>query len=439
MSRGPVAVDARPQGERPLHERRYIPAFDGLRATLVAGVLAYHLSGATLPSATGEVAVIAFFSLSGFLITFLLADEYRATGSVRLRAFFGRRAVRLLPALGLLLVVWAIVALVFGHDPWITSVPGGGRGGPIAPTTVAETVAAAAGYVTNWLNAFPAAQLWVGYSPLGHLWSLAVEEQFYLIWAPVALFLVRRRWTGFWIAILALGLLVEPALLLHQGTNRVYFGTDTRMGALLAGAALGWWWRAGRLRWLERDVVARPLGLFCTVALLAAGVGFRYTDPHWAWAWAAGIVLASVAGAGLVLYVANLSDGSSVGDFLSRPTMRWLGRRSYAVYLWGYVFNTWFRSLGPACPVLTVVCTLAMAEASYRLVERPAGEWARRRRSKEAEHRASPEPVSDRPEPVGPSGRPVPVLIAVAAGAGASWASSSPSSSSASLAAGPPG
>ena len=376
-----------------LHQRRYIPAFDGLRALLVIGVLVYHLAGARLPTATGEVAVVAFFSLSGFLITMLLADEYRETGTIRLGAFFKRRALRLVPAMAALLVVWTAVALVFGHDSWVTSVPGGGAGGPIHPLTVAETVGAALAYVTNWLCALLQFNLWVGYSPLGHLWSLAVEEQFYLVWAPVMLLLCRQRRTGWWITVLAAGFLVEPVLLYAQGTNRVYFGTDTRMCALLVGAALGWWWRTGRLARLERSPTMAALGVASLVGLLVAGIGFRF--PGVGWEWVGGLLLASVSGGGLVLSVANRSDHTPVARMLARPSMVWLGQRSYAVYLWGYVCNTWFRSLGPACPVLTVLCTAALAEGSYRLVERPLRSWVRRPGSRPVLRRFSvgPPPV----------------------------------------------
>lgn len=364
-----------PAGAR--HRRRYVPAFDGLRAVLVAGVLAYHLSGARLASATGEVAVITFFSLSGFLITFLLADEHRRHGDIRLGQFFRRRAVRLLPALCLLLVVWCAVTLVFRDAPWTTSVPGGGPGGPIGIATIAETAAAALAYVTNWIDALVQFHLWAGYSPLGHLWSLAVEEQFYLVWGPAMLLLLRRRRTGLWITALALVALAEPALLYHQGTNRVYFGTDTRMSALLLGAAAGWWWRSGRLAFLERRAAVTGLGTVSAAALLVAGAGFRHPDV--AWQWVGGLVVASVSSAGLVIALANAEDDAGAARTLAHPAMVWLGQRSYAVYLWGYVFNTWFRSLGPACLPLVVACTVGMADLSYRLVEQPLRALARRK------------------------------------------------------------
>lgn len=353
----------------PLHRRPYVPAFDGLRALLVGAVLAYHLSGARLASATGEVAVICFFSLSGFLITFLLADEHRRSGTIRVAAFLRRRAVRLVPALALLLGVWTVVALVFRDAAWVTSVPGGGPGGPIAPATVAETVGAALAYLTNWIDAFVQLDLWSGYSPLGHLWSLAVEEQFYLVWAPLMVFLLRRRRPGLWIALLAVAFLCEPVLLYHQGTNRVYFGTDTRMSALLLGAVAGWWWRTGRLVVLERLALTPVVGALSAVGLVVAGIGFRRPDVGWEWI--GGMLLASVSGASLVTYLATRGEETGVAGLLGHRALVWLGRRSYAVYLWSYVLNTWFRSLGPAGGVLVVVCTIGMADLSYRLVEQP--------------------------------------------------------------------
>ena len=124
--------------------------------------------------------------------------------------------------------------------------------------------------------------------------------------------------------------------------------------------------RAGEFRRLQGSVVTQVLGAGSVVGLLVSGVGFRHQDV--AWQWAGGIELASVCGAGLVLYLAVQSDDSPVSKWLSRPVLRWAGQRSYAIYLWSYVFNTWFRSLGPACALSTVSCTVAAAEVSYRLV-----------------------------------------------------------------------
>ncbi len=347
------------------------PALDGLRGVLVASVLVYHLAGGKLPVATGEVAVVVFFALSGYLITRLLVRELQATGSVRLGAFYRDRAGRLVPPLALLLAVWLAVALLFSGSDWLTSVPGGGPGHPVGTGTALETVAAAATYVTNWLDALPQLHLWVGYSPLGHLWTLAVEEQFYLLWAPVVLVLARVRRSALVVLLVAVALLVEPFALAHDPFNRVYFGTDARMGALLAGAAAGWW-RAGRPRAPRAgsSATARAwsgLAVAAAGGLVAAGLGEAHAGER-TW-WVAATALASLSGTVLVVVVAE--EHGRLASVLEWPALVWLGKRSYAAYLWGYVFNTWFRSLGLSTVPLVVAATLAAAELSYRTVEVP--------------------------------------------------------------------
>jgi len=145
--------------------------------------------------AIGQSALFVFFALSGFLITALLVQERSTTGRVSLKKFFARRVLRLVPALSFLLTGWlGVVLATRGHAPWTTTVPGGGTGTGTSALVALEGVAGAMLYVTNW------AEIWgwfSGYVPLGHLWSLAVEEQFYLLWSPVvALILCRRSRTA---------------------------------------------------------------------------------------------------------------------------------------------------------------------------------------------------------------------------------------------------
>jgi peptidoglycan/LPS O-acetylase OafA/YrhL len=345
-----------------------VPAFDGLRAVLVAAVLAYHLDGGRLKSAVGEVAVIVFFVLSGFLITALLAEEHERSGRIAIGAFYARRARRLFPALGALLVAWLIVALLAGHEPWMTSVPGGGAGTGISPRTALEVVGVAAGYVTNWFDALPGLHLWVGYSPLGHLWTLAVEEQFYLLLAPVMVVILRMR-RAQWLMSGATALaFADPVMLWHDGTHRLYFGTDARAGAMLLGSAVALWWVRGHFSWLARRGMA-PLTIGVSGAgLLVAGFGFT-GDVH-EWSWIGGLVLAAAAG-GLVVTTLATGRDDAVSKMLSRPTLMWIGQRSYGIYLWGYVFNTWFRSLGIATAPVVIVTTVGTAALSYRFIERP--------------------------------------------------------------------
>ncbi|MHB8438134.1 MAG: acyltransferase family protein [Acidimicrobiales bacterium] len=346
-----------------------VVSLDGLRALLVAGVILYHLDGGRLRSATGEVAVIVFFVLSGFLITALLLDERARSGQVRLGAFYARRIRRLLPALGVLVVAWLGVALVFGHDAWITTVPGGGSGGPIRPVTAFETAGAALAYATNWMDAFlPRLNPWTGYSPMGHLWTLAVEVQFYVLWAPVLLLVARLRSVKWWVTFIAALALAEPFWLWHEGTQRLYFGTDTRAGALILGAALACWWREGKLDWLARPPVAVVSVTTGCVGALVAGCGFmgNVTEASWC----GGLVLASMSGALMVAALVTCEDDPA-SRMLRNRVLVWIGRRSYAIYLWSYVFNTWFRSLGVATAPLVVICTVMASDMSYRLVEAP--------------------------------------------------------------------
>ncbi len=351
-----------------VHRLGRVPAFDGLRAVLVAAVLAYHLDGGRFKSAIGEVAVIVFFVLSGFLITALLADEHRRTGRIAIGTFYARRARRLFPALGALLLVWLIVALLAGHEPWMTSVPGGGAGTGISPRTALEAVGVAAGYMTNWFDALPGLHLWVGYVPLGHLWTLAVEEQFYLFLAPAMLVVLRMR-QSHWIMSGAAALaFADPVVLWHDGTHRLYFGTDTRSGALLLGSAVALWWVRGRGAWLARRGISPLMIGVGAGCLLVAGVGFT-GDVH-EWSWIGALVLAAAAGGLVVATLASRRD-DAVSKMLSRPILLWLGQRSYAIYLWGYVFNTWFRSLGVATVPMVVATTLGAAALSYRFIERP--------------------------------------------------------------------
>lgn len=384
------STGARTRGGRPPSRTRTL-ALDGLRAVLVSAVLAYHLTGGRLPVATGEVAVVVFFALSGYLITRLLVRERRATGTVDLAAFYLNRARRLLPPLALLLGVWLAVALLWSGSAWLTSVPGGGPGHPVGTWTALETVAAAATYVTNWLDALPHLHLWVGYSPLGHLWTLAVEEQFYLLWAPIVLVLARFRRSAPVVLLVGLAFLAEPFALAHAPFDRVYFGTDARTGALLLGAAAGWW-RAehpAARRAASTTRAARAWGgaaAAVTACLVVAGVGEAHPGER-TW-WVAATALASLAGASLVVVVAE--ERGRLASALAHPVLVWLGRRSYAAYLWGYVFNTWFRSLGLATAPLVVVCTLVAAELSYRTVEVP---YRRRRQARVAS--------GPRPEPSG--------------------------------------
>src|ERR687893_4241 len=215
----------------------YMPGLDGLRALAVIAVLLYHAGLSWIPG--GFLGVEVFFVISGYLITAMLLAEWRVRGRVDLKAFWLRRARRLLPALYLLLLVTLAYPVVF--------LPGEVAG-------LRNDALAAFGYVTNWYLVFGQESYFeaVGRpSLLKHLWSLAVEEQFYLLWPPVlavGLSVGAKRWRQRRVLIVALAGAVTSALLMvilyrpEADPSRIYFGTDTRATGLLLGAALAFWW-----------------------------------------------------------------------------------------------------------------------------------------------------------------------------------------------------
>ncbi len=335
---------------------------DGLRGVAILAVMAGHL----LPIhgfAIAEVAMPVFFGLSGFLITALLLDERYRWSRISLRHFFKRRALRLLPALVAFLAVWLSVTALFGQHAWMTSVPEGGPGGPLGLGSAVEGALVTLAYVTNWFIAY---HLFSHYIPIGHLWSLSVEEQFYLGWAPVVAAVSSPAVLLGVALVLGAGSLAEPFILWHGAANtaRIYFGTDTRAGAFLFGAAAAMLWRAGALDRLRRVAGAACWAIAGVLVVAAVGLSRRATPAEYLASW----TTTSLAGPAFVV-CAVLAPSGAIGRMLSGPAIRYVGKRSYALYIWHYVFGTWFRSLGLPGVMLTVACSFAAAEASWRLVE----------------------------------------------------------------------
>lgn len=364
----PPAVTAAPPVPTRLGRR---PALDGVRGLAWSVVFVAH-AWVIGQWAIGQPAMFVFFALSGFLITTLLLEEHRATGRISLRNFFVRRSLRLLPALTVFLVIWLLVVLAAGSSAsWTATVPGSGAAGAgTTPLAALEGVAGGFGYVTNWLEVLHA---YVSYVPLGHLWSLAVEEQFYLLWAPLLLLAVlwkgRRGVLGI-AAVLALASVIDavafnqPMLSLGQEMS-----TQTRAGAFLAGAVVAalCCHRLDRLAALARLRTILLLGALAVMGwaawVFANPVAPRTFDAAW--------VATTVAAAGLVVVVL-VPRPASRPSVLEHPVAIYLGQRSYALYLWHYVWLTWLHGLGLLGIGLALGASLACAEASWRLVEAPA-------------------------------------------------------------------
>ncbi|MDE3087656.1 MAG: acyltransferase [Acidobacteriota bacterium] len=363
---------------------RHLPALDGLRALAILGVLAYHLNLGW--ASGGFLGVDLFFVLSGFLITSLLLEEAASKGRIRLGQFWARRGRRLLPALFLLLVAISLFAVVNGR--FLT--PGSG-GAVIDLGSLRGDALATLFYFANWHAVFAHQSYFAQYStpsPLEHTWSLAIEEQFYLLW-PLLIALVvkvRRRWrTGG--VLLCLGGIVasalEMAFLFHAGQDpsRVYFGTDTRAFDLLAGASVAFLAAARpqpgprARRWLHAVSIpaALLLGVFWVVGGTSGGLPRNelFTGGFVACAALAAVVIADV----------RQFDRGLLGRLLSLGPLRWLGRVSYGVYLWHwpvfvYLTPTSIGVAGAGLDVLRVATTILLAAGSYYLLELPV----RRRR-----------------------------------------------------------
>ena len=332
----------------------YVPALDGLRGLAVLLVISHHVRTPALRG-SGQTGVGLFFALSGFLITSLLLGERARTGRIDLKAFYARRAARLLPALLLMLAIVVPVSLRFPHHG----------------DTPAQALAALF-YVANWAR-------FVGLvhgKVLGHCWSLSVEEHFYLVW-PILLILAmraggRRRAAQVALALTGTAVVLRLALLAHGSRLiRVEYGSDTRMDALLIGclAALVLDGRRPRLR--------RGAGYLGWATLLV----LLKVDARGHLALTVGVTVLAIAG---TLVVLDAVEGRS----LAARALRWeplvmVGRVSYGLYLWhvpvavllhGHLHQPhWLRD------VIVVGVTMEMALFSYFVVERPVLEWKRRR------------------------------------------------------------
>ncbi len=340
-----------------------------MRALAVIAVVLFHSALGIAPG--GFLGVEVFFVISGYIITRALLTERASRGGIALGSFWLRRARRLLPALFLLLFAVAGYSLLFAPDE---------------AAGLRHDIAAALAYVTNW-DLIVAGETyfdsWERPSLLRHLWSLAVEEQFYVVWPLLmagGLALLHKRHVLALIVAGAAASAVAMAALYEPGSavTRIYYGTDTRASGLLIGSALAFVWTArqseggGGLRALAEMSALTLLGL----AGLGSIVGFTLlADGGSPFLYQGGFALVGVATAAVI--VAATHARSPLAKGLGLPVLRWIGVRSYGIYLWHWPVMVLTRPGvdvpldGVALFALQVVITLALAEGSYRWVEGP--------------------------------------------------------------------
>ncbi len=342
----------------------HLPALDGLRALAVIGVLFFHdgrLKG-------GYLGVDLFFVLSGYLITSLIVAEHRATGRLDLPAFWVRRARRLFPALLLLMPFVALIAAFFVQKTEVQRVRWDGL--------------ATLAYVANWRAIGAGHGYWALFaapSPLEHTWSLAIEEQFYVIFPLLSAFVLwrakgsKRALFGVCVALAIASACVMVLRFSPEDTSRAYLGTDARGGSILMGAALACLVAERGL--LSTDAKVRVLDGLGVVAIALLGVAWATLDGRDSRLYRGGFFAAEGLVAILIACAAH-GERSFVARALSWKPLTWIGLVSYGLYLYHwplYVVITKDRlGLPPlAISALRWGATFAVAYASYRLVEQP--------------------------------------------------------------------
>lgn len=358
------AVPARPKS-------RYIPGLDGLRAFAVLAVIAYHMG---MPwAAGGLLGVTIFFVLSGYLITSLLVIEFQGTGRINLPDFWLRRVRRLFPAIVFSVVAIAVLCTIFNHA---------------LLTKLRPDVIPSLFFFNNWWQIFHNVSYFDALgspSPVTHFWSLAIEEQFYLVW-PVLLFLlmklgVKKRVLATMTLVLALASAVDMAVLFdpHGDPSRVYYGTDTRAFSLLIGAWLAFVWPSHQLGASDEVKVStgvrRALDAVGIVAFVGLCLMVWLADGFSPFLYRGGLVLCSVLTA--IVIAVLVHPASILGRIAGLAPFVWIGKRSYGIYLWHYPLlllmlpqnglteSPWWMML------LALAAIFACSAFSYTFVENP--------------------------------------------------------------------
>lgn len=307
-------------------KNRYIHSLDGLRGIAVLAVIAYHMDFNW--ASGGLLGVTIFFVLSGYLITNLLMMEWDQTNTINLKEFWFRRARRLLPAM---------FSMLFIITAWVTLFE------QSFLSKLREDFLAAALYVSNWWYIFQDLSYFEAMgtpSLLTHFWSLAIEEQFYIIW-PIFIFVallfkMKKKHimiTTIVIAVisaLAMALLYDP----NVDPSRVYYGTDTRVFSLLSGAALAFFWPSQKLAKQVPTQLRIVLDITGAAALVIIFVIIALTNQYGSFLYYGGMVLVSILS--VILIATLVHPASKLSKLMSFKPLCWIGARSYGIYLWHY-------------------------------------------------------------------------------------------------------
>jgi peptidoglycan/LPS O-acetylase OafA/YrhL len=366
-STGPGATPRSARAGGPGGHLPYFPALEGLRGVAVVAVLLFHSGFEWMRG--GYLGVSTFFTLSGFLITSLLLAERGATASINLRTFWVRRVRRLMPAA---LATLALVALfgVFGADA-------------VQKRNLAGDVVACLAYVANWRFLFTQqsyADLFANPSPVLHFWSLAIEEQFYVLY-PLMVWLVLQKLdkTRQWFAGLLVTLIgVSVGISLFGGLTKdaIYYGTETRASELLIGALLAVFLYHHKVTRIiaNDDRVRSAISFAGVVGLAGCALAWVYVSQPNHWLYDGGLPSYAFLSAAVIL--ACITPGGPVRWLLGQSPFRFVGRISYGVYLFHWPVFLWVTEARtqlamPAVLAIRLAITFALALVSYRFLEMP--------------------------------------------------------------------
>lgn len=352
---------------RPINKnQRYVSGLDGLRTIAVAVVVLYHLH---VPGFVGGLmGVGVFFTLSGYLITANLMRSWDKKGNLTLRTFWLRRFRRLMPAVIVTLLATLILTAALARDEL---------------TNRFWEALSALFYVNNWHTIFQEKSYWDNFggpSPLSHMWSLSVEEQFYLLWPLVLLVLlvVTRSRIGALIGSLLLTgasfawmwVLATPGM----DNTRAYEGTDTRAGGLLLGACLAIWLSSRRQAGKSVEPAKSTANLFGLIGLAGIVALVVLVEQESMFLYHGGLILLSVASVLAIFSV--LHPQSLWSRVLGFGPIRWLGERSYGIYLWhmpviAFMPQSWLENNKLLASIITIGVSVALAAISWTLIEDP--------------------------------------------------------------------
>lgn len=345
---------------------RYMPELDGLRAIAVLGIIIYHLNKQWLTG--GFLGVDTFFVISGYLITSLLLKEYDDTGIIKLKSFWIRRLKRLLPAVIVLLMVVGTATLLLKSDNIIR---------------VKHDIIAAIFYVSNWWYIAKDVNYFEQFSfmPLKHLWSLAIEEQFYIFFPVILVTLlltIKKRYKIgfiFWgVSIISLGLMMF-IYSINGDHSRVYFGTDTRLQTLLLGVILAFLWPPFKLKNDPPKVVKYVIDSIGSLSFIVLILLFFIINDETNWIYDGGFYLISILTLFIIASVVHPSTW--IAKIFSNPVLVFIGKRSYSLYLWHFAVISFVHSyyVDGQIPVyvyfIDISLTIIFAELSYRFIETP--------------------------------------------------------------------